>query len=47
MMDGLKDYKNVSQAYKKKIIHDEINLLGFNYYNNASRIHMEDSILDS
>ncbi len=43
MMDGLKDYKNVSNAYKKKVIHDEINLLGYNYYKN----HMEDSTLDS
>ncbi len=43
MMDGLKDYKNVSNAYKKKVIHDEINLLGFNYYKN----YMEDSSLDS
>jgi hypothetical protein len=42
MMDGLKDYKNVSNAYKKKIIHDEINLLAYNYYKN----HIEESKLD-
>jgi hypothetical protein len=34
MMDGLKDYTNISPAYKKKVIHEEINLLGYNYYKN-------------
>ena len=40
MLDGLKDYKNVSPQYKKKVIHEEINLLGYNYYKN----HMEDEL---
>jgi hypothetical protein len=34
MMDGLKDYTNISPAYKKKVIHEEINLLGYTYYKN-------------
>ncbi len=34
MMDGLKDYTNISPSYKKKVIHEEINLLGYNYYKN-------------
>jgi hypothetical protein len=40
MMDGLKIYKNVSPEYKKKIIHEEIQLLGYNYYKN----HMENEL---
>ena len=40
MMDGLKDYTNISPAYKKKVIHEEINLLGYNYYKN----HMENQL---
>jgi hypothetical protein len=34
LMDGLKDYNRVSPEYKKKIIHDEINMIGYNYYKN-------------
>ncbi len=40
MMDGLKDYTNISPSYKKKVIHEEINLLGYNYYKN----HMENQL---
>ena len=40
MLDGLKDYKNISLDYKKKIIHEEINLIGYNYYKN----HMENDL---
>lgn len=40
MLDGLKDYKNISLDYKKKVIHEEINLIGYNYYKN----HMENDL---
>jgi len=40
MLDGLRDYKNVNPDYKKKVIHEEINLLGYNYYKN----NMEDEL---
>ena len=34
MMNGLKDYKSVNPAYIKRMILEEINLLGFVYYKN-------------
>jgi hypothetical protein len=34
MMGGLKEYKLVSPSYIKKMIHEEINLLGYVYYKN-------------
>jgi hypothetical protein len=40
MLDGLKDYKNISLDYKKTVIHEEINLIGYNYYKN----HMENDL---
>jgi hypothetical protein len=40
LMDGLKDYNRVSPEYKKKIIHDEINMIGYNYYKN----HIENEL---
>ncbi len=41
MMDGFKDYTNISPAYKKKVIHEEINLLGYNYYKNNMENHLD------
>jgi hypothetical protein len=41
MMNSLKDYKLVNPKYIKKMIHDEINLLGYLYYKN----HMENEVI--
>ncbi len=42
MMSGLKDYKLVSTKYIKKMIHEEINLLGYVYYKNYMEEQMKE-----
>jgi hypothetical protein len=42
MMGGLKDYKLVSTKYIKKMIHEEINLLGYVYYKNYMEEQMKE-----
>jgi len=34
MINKFKDYKNISEEYKKKVIRQEINLLGYTYFKN-------------
>ena len=44
MMGGLKDYKLVSTKYIKKMIHEEINLLGYVYYKNYMEEQMKEEM---
>ena len=41
MLDGFKDYTHVSHDFKKKIIHEEINLLGYLYYKNHIEVEID------